>query len=96
MQHAKEPTVGAFFKVRRWNENSLEQLKTELLKAIEEDPQIDDASAVGLELETGGNKVGAIRIVGTVSSDDERTRAGRIVGVNTHDEVEVKNELAVR
>ncbi|MFP4114139.1 MAG: hypothetical protein ACOC2Y_04930 [Spirochaetota bacterium] len=91
-----EPQIGPFFKVRRWNENSVEQLKTELLKAIAQDPEIGDASNMGLEIGTAGNEVKSIRLIGAADSGDDRDRAARIVAVNTADEVEVKNDLVVR
>ena len=96
MQNVHEPQVGAFFKISRWNENSIEQLKTELLKALAQDPYISDASRIGLEVQTAGNEVRGMRVIGTVPTEDERTRAARIIEVNTHDEVAVKNELAVQ
>ena len=96
MLQGSDPRVGAFFKINRWNENSLEQLKTELLKAIAQDPQVGDASNVGLELEThGSNSVRFIRLIGSVASEPDRARAARIVQVNTADEVDVANELEV-
>ena len=94
--NTNEPQIGAFFKIHRWNENSIEQLKTELLKALSQDPEITDASNVGMEIESVGNEVRTIRLIGSVGSDDERTRASRLVEVNTHDEVDVKNELVVQ
>ena len=95
MDHTHEPQVGAFFKINRWNTNSLEQLKTELLEAIAEDPRIGDATNIGMEFDTPASKVERIRLVGRVESEAERQRARRIVEVNTHDEVVVENELAV-
>jgi hypothetical protein len=96
MEKRHEPQIGAWFKVNRWNENSLEQLKTELDKAVADDPHITDATKVELRLESAGNKVDRIRLVGTASSREEAERAVRIVETNTHDEVAVENELAVR
>jgi len=96
MLQGNDPRVGAFFKINRWNQNSIEQLKTELLKAIAEDPEIRDASNVGLELETrGGNQVQLIRLIGSVGSEAGRQRAARIVAVNTIDEVTVENDLTI-
>ncbi|MFW5684808.1 MAG: hypothetical protein ACOCVK_02645 [bacterium] len=95
MNQNTDPRVGAFFKINRWNQNSIEQLKTELLSAIQEDPEIKDASNIGLEMETDIRKVDRIKLVGSVGSESERQRARRIVEVNTHDEVEVENELGV-
>ena len=96
MEKRHEPQVGAHFKVNRWNENSLEQLKTELLKEIARDEHIDDASGVDLELETEGTEVTRITLVGSVGSPVEAARAARIVETNTHDEVTVVNELVPR
>ena len=93
MQPTNDPRVGAFFKINRWNRNSAEQLKTELLKALTDDPEIRDASKIGLEVETSGSEVTGMRLSGTVSSEHERQRARRVIEVNTHDEVEVKNDL---
>ncbi|MFW6312635.1 MAG: hypothetical protein ACOC2N_01975 [Spirochaetota bacterium] len=96
MLQGNDPRVGAFFKINRWNQNSLEQLKTELLKAISEDPEIRDATNVGLELETHGQpQVQLIRLIGSVGSEAERQRAARIVAVNTIDEVTVENDLKI-
>lgn len=95
MSYPQGPQIGAFFKINRWNTNSIEQLRTELLKAMAEDPQITDATNIGLELETATNKVERIELVGSVKSEPERQRAARIVEVNTHEEVVVENELAV-
>ncbi len=96
MLQGNDPRVGAFFKINRWNQNSLEQLKTELLKAISEDPEIRDASNVGLELETyGKSQVQLIRLIGSVDNEAERQRAARIVAVNTIDEVTVENDLTI-
>lgn len=94
MEKRHEPQVGAHFKVNRWNENSLEQLKTELLEEIARDEYIDDASGIDLELVTDGTEVTRIRLTGTAGSVVEAARAARIVETNTHDEVEVLNELA--
>lgn len=96
MEKRNEPQVGAHFKVNRWNENSLEQLKTELMKEISQDEDIADASEVDLELATEGNEVTRIRLTGTVGTVVEAARAARIVETNTHDEVEVENELVPR
>jgi hypothetical protein len=93
MEKRHEPQVGAHFKVNRWNENSLEQLKTELLKEISRDEHIADASGIDLELATEGNEVTRIRLTGTVGTVVEAARAARIVEANTHDEVEVQNDL---
>lgn len=96
MEKRHEPQVGAHFKVNRWNENSLEQLKTELLKEISRDDYIADASEVDLDIETTGNEVSRIRLTGTVGTVVEAARAARIVEANTHDEVQVDNELVPR
>jgi hypothetical protein len=95
MNQTPDPQMGAFFKVNQWNKNSVEQLKTELLKAIAEDPEISNASNIGLDLEAGIAKVERVRLVGSVGSEAERQRARRIVEVNTREELEVENELAV-
>lgn len=89
------PAVSSHFAVMRWNENSAEQLKRELLKAIVEDPEIDDSTNIGLDITHEKDKVSEIAIVGAVSSERDRQRAQRIVEVNTHDEVAIRNELKV-
>jgi hypothetical protein len=94
--YGQPPTINAHFALLRWNQNSLEQLKTELLKAITEDPQISDPSNIGLDIEADGNTVTHITVVGTVKSELDRQRAQQIVEVNTQDEVSVKNELSVQ
>ena len=90
-----DPQMEPHFKVNRWNENTIEQIKTELIKAISGDPQISDPSGIGLEVHTTEKGVDRIRLVGSAKDDGERQRAARVVVVNTRDEVVVQNELTV-
>lgn len=95
MQRMNDPQIGAFFKIHRWNENSLEQLRTELLSALSHDPDIGDDAEIDLHTEGSGNVVTTVRLTGAVASERERQRAAKVVLVNTHNEVAVENELAV-
>lgn len=95
MERMNDPQIGAFFKVHRWNENSLEQLRTGLLNAIRDDPDIGEDARISLEPEREGNVVTTVRLTGTVRHESERQRAARIVTVNTHNEVAVENDLTV-
>lgn len=95
MAATNDPQMEPYFKINRWNQNSVEQIKTELIKAICGDSGISDASSIDLEIHTSGTEIDYIRIVGSVQDVTELQRAARIVAVNTRDEVVVQNDLTV-
>ena len=96
MAATNEPRMEPHFKINRWNENTVDQIRTELRNAISGDSGIADASSIDLEVVTSGAEVERIRLVGSVRTEDERHRAARIVSVNTHDEVTVQNDLETK
>ncbi len=90
------PQISAEFKARRWNENSIEQLKKELEETIANDPHVSSDSSVMIDPEASGNEIHKVTLRGHVQNDAERQRIRQIVGVNTHDEVEVQNEIEIK
>ncbi|MFP4377280.1 MAG: hypothetical protein ACLFP4_09565 [Spirochaetales bacterium] len=90
------PQLSAEFKARRWNENSVEQLKKELEETIANDPHVSSESAVIVHPEASGNEVKKVTLQGHVQNDAERQRVRQIVGVNTHDEIHIENDVMIK
>ena len=90
-----QPGLFGFFALNEWNKAKPDELKKELTNAIAQDPEVTDASNIGVEPVLDGGKVVAIRLNGKAGSRKEAERAEQIVHVNTKDGVDVVNELVV-
>jgi osmotically-inducible protein OsmY len=90
------PALAHAFLTRPWNKMNSNELRSNLVQAFAEDPEIQDASNIAVNIKGDVGSDTTVELVGKVKSQLDASRAEQIVRVNTGGEAAIRNDLVIQ